>query len=437
MNSSGNGTFILGAGATGLAAGFASGYPVFEAAESPGGICSTYYISSDGTKRTSRRPDENDYRFEPGGGHWLWGTDESTLNFLSTYCNLKSYFRQSGVWFPDHAGIIPFPLQYHLSKIPREIGVAALQELLSASPGKATTAREQFYQTFGPTLCNFFFEPFHRLYTAGLWDRIAPQDEYKSPIDKDLVARGFQGEHVTGGYNISFRYPLEGLGEMFRRLSAMCDVRYGRTVTRIDVRAKEIRFSNGGVSEYDRIISTLPLVTMTALTGVKTESKPDPYTSVLVLNIGGKKGSRCPEEHWLYIPHGQSGFHRVGLYSNVDVDFLPKPVRNKKGVSLYVEKAYRAGEKPSPDEIENLCHEIIAELISWKFLAAVDVVDPTWIDVAYTWSYPGSTWKEDLTRALQDHSIIQAGRYARWHSRGIVDSVREGLEVGASMRKPH
>jgi hypothetical protein len=37
-------TFILGSGITGLAADFASGLPMFEAANGPGGICSSYYI---------------------------------------------------------------------------------------------------------------------------------------------------------------------------------------------------------------------------------------------------------------------------------------------------------------------------------------------------------------------------------------------------------
>ena len=38
---------ILGAGVTGLAAGVASGAPVFEAVETPGGICSSYYVRAE------------------------------------------------------------------------------------------------------------------------------------------------------------------------------------------------------------------------------------------------------------------------------------------------------------------------------------------------------------------------------------------------------
>lgn len=48
-------SFILGAGVTGLAAGIASGLPVFESVESPGGICSSYYICP-GTKERLPNP---------------------------------------------------------------------------------------------------------------------------------------------------------------------------------------------------------------------------------------------------------------------------------------------------------------------------------------------------------------------------------------------
>lgn len=35
--------FILGAGVTGLAAGWASGLDLYEAEQAPGGICCSYY----------------------------------------------------------------------------------------------------------------------------------------------------------------------------------------------------------------------------------------------------------------------------------------------------------------------------------------------------------------------------------------------------------
>ncbi len=45
--------FILGGGITGLSAGIASGLPVFEAVDTPGGICSSYYVRSGSKERLS------------------------------------------------------------------------------------------------------------------------------------------------------------------------------------------------------------------------------------------------------------------------------------------------------------------------------------------------------------------------------------------------
>lgn len=67
-------SYILGGGITGLAAGLSSGLPVLEAAPEPGGICSSYYVRPGSDQRLAHAPsDENAYRFELGGGHWIFG----------------------------------------------------------------------------------------------------------------------------------------------------------------------------------------------------------------------------------------------------------------------------------------------------------------------------------------------------------------------------
>ena len=73
--------------------------------------------------------------------------------------------------------------------------------------------------------------------------------------------------------------------------------------------------------------------------------------------------------------------------------------------------------------------EVIAELRQWGYLSEVDVVDPTWVPVAYTWSWPGSDWREKAIDALEQAGIEPVGRYARWNFQGIADSIRDGLAV--------
>ncbi|MEY2976456.1 MAG: hypothetical protein RLZZ435_593, partial [Cyanobacteriota bacterium] len=74
---------ILGGGMTGLAAGYASGLPVLEASPHPGGICSSYYIRPHSSDRLSTPPEDGEaYRFEIGGGHWIFGGDPTVLHFI-------------------------------------------------------------------------------------------------------------------------------------------------------------------------------------------------------------------------------------------------------------------------------------------------------------------------------------------------------------------
>jgi protoporphyrinogen oxidase len=427
-------TFILGAGMTGLAAGFVSGLTVFEANNMPGGICSSYYIRSGEKVRLSVPPDDGEaYRFEFGGGHWIFGFDKELLQFLDRFVSSKEYSRCSSVYFRNSRTYVPYPIQNSLRYLGSEIAESALAEI-AVQPDSFDTMKEWLTQYFGPTLCDLFFYPFHELYTAGLYDRINPQDAYKSPVDLSLAIKGASGEISQAGYNVSFVYPVEGLNTLALRISDKCDIRYNKRVVKIDPHNKELFFDDSSSILYDRLISTLPLNKIIAMSGIEISAEPDPYTSVLVLNIGGKRGGQCPDDHWIYIPDARPGFHRVGFYSNVDRSFLP--VSSRKGnskVGIYVEKAYPGGEKPSDDEILKYIEEVSHELQAWDFIGDVEVADPTWIDVAYTWSWPNSPWKKMALENLEKYEIYQVGRYGRWAFQGIAESLRDGLSIISSI----
>ena len=175
---------------------------------------------------------------------------------------------------------------------------------------------------------------------------------------------------------------------------------------------------------------------MVEMLGVRLDEPPDPYTSVLVLNIGAERGEACPHDHWIYLPTSAAGFHRVGFYSNVDPSFLPRSSRQERNrVSIYVEKAFRGGCRPSSEETAKYSATTIAELQEWGFIGDAEVVDPTWVDVAYTWSWPGSRWRVTALKRLEELNVQMVGRYARWSFQGIADSIRDGLMVGAAVRE--
>ena len=428
-------TLILGAGVTGLAAGMASGLPVLEATGYPGGICRSYYMVP-GTDQPLAAPpnDGNAYRFEFGGGHWVFGGDPTVTHLIASLVPLVRRARRSSVFFPDSRRYVTYPIQNHLRQLGEGIAQTVLVEM--ARPrGPVTTMAEWLRECFGPTLNRLFFAPFHQLYTAGIYTEIAPQDTHKTPVDFALALRGAFEETPAVGYNVEFVYPKDGLDQLVRLMAQRCRIEYARQVVHIDCTSRVVEFADGTKRCYRSLLSTLPLNRVMAMSGLRTASRPDPFTSVLVLNLGATKGAACPADHWLYVPRSAAGFHRVGFYSNVDEGFLPALTRGRnERVAIYVERAFSGGQRPSPDGINAYCRAVIRELREWDMIGAVEAARADWIDVAYTWSWPGSTWRTEAMAILQAHGIYQIGRYGRWVFQGIADSIRDGLAAGASFR---
>jgi protoporphyrinogen oxidase len=132
---------ILGAGVTGLAASLASGLPVYEGTRVPGGICASYYVVPGERERRQSVPSHGDaYRFEIGGGHWLWGGDPLVLRLIRSVTPLKSYTREAAVYLSDQDLFVPYPIQNYLCHLGSRITVQVLQEMLEESLAKRSIA---------------------------------------------------------------------------------------------------------------------------------------------------------------------------------------------------------------------------------------------------------------------------------------------------------
>lgn len=428
-------TLVLGAGISGLAVAHACGATVLERERAPGGICTSYYVRPGTPGRLPGMPPDGEaYRFEIGGGHWIFGGAPQTLAFIDARAPLERHARRSSVYFPSTGARAGFPLQYHLRDLEPATAAAALDEILAAGPGApADTMAQSIAATFGATLTSLFFAPFQSAYTAGLWTSIAPQDAYKTPIDRDAVRRGASTTVDATGYNATFAYPRGGLDAFARSLARECDVRYGREVVRIDPRARFVVTREGERWPYATLVSTLPLDRTLALAGVTVGARADPATGVMVLNLGARRGSRCPDDHWLYVPGGASGLHRVGFYDNVVDHFLPASRRGRRThAALYVERAWH-GATPSPAVRTAYVRDAIAELRGYGWIDEVEASDLTLVECAYTWRWPGSEWRERAIEALLAAGIEPVGRYARWHFQGIAESLAEGFAAGARL----
>jgi hypothetical protein len=134
------------------------------------------------------------------------------------------------------------------------------------------------------------------------------------------------------------------------------------------------------------------------------------------------------------VPRSRSGFHRVGFYSNVDGSFLPRGAADR--VSLYVERGFPQGARPSESVCAEYARQVGEELCEWGFLQDVEVCGANWVETAYTWTMPGSRWRETAIARLHAEDIHMSGRYGQWKFQGIADSLRDGLLAGGLLKTP-
>jgi protoporphyrinogen oxidase len=153
---------ILGGGVTGFADGIASGSPVFEALDAPGGICSSSYMRPGQTLRLRRAPKDGEaYRFEIGGGRWISGGEPSVLNFLNRLVPMKRCTRRFSIHSRRLRRTIPYPLQNHLRYLNSRTAGIALRQMEHAAVGSAADTMSGWLEkNFGSALYRLFLSFF-------------------------------------------------------------------------------------------------------------------------------------------------------------------------------------------------------------------------------------------------------------------------------------
>lgn len=367
---------ILGGGVAGLAAAIKTGYPIYEATDKVGGICTSYL--------------KDGFQFSNGGPHVIFGKDKG-LEYIKSLVPVNEYARRAGVYY-NHT--FPYPFQT-TAEYPTE-----------CIPG---TLKHWLGQKFSRESCNLFFNPFNDKYTCGLYENVIQADEFKSPPAGSV------------GFVSTFCDPVEGLSSLVEKMASKCEIHYNKKVIHIFPTDKKVMFEDGEEVEYDKLISTIPLNQCLRIAGNVNFKLP--YTSVLVLNIGAEKDINTPNEHWLYIPFCKNNFYRLGFYSNIEASKAPE---GKVGLS--VEMAFLPEYEYEDLDIPFIIQEVVAELQSWRMIGKVITVDPTWVKTGYTWLYD----KKDRFNALQwlkERDIISTGRYGKWAFQGMTTSIEDGLSL--------
>ena len=408
---------IIGAGITGLsvAGALKKSWMILEKESYWGGLCTQYKTGN--------------HWFDFSGHYFHFKGKDKIKKKLDRHAPFIQYKKRSKTLVCNR--MVPFPLQFHLSYLPRSLGRQILNEILSGSRHSAGSLSDFLKANFGHSLFKLFFEPFLTKYLQrDLESIIANMDKGSIPVpDKEQVLQGFSGKRFDDtGYNPVFYYPAIPMRRFIDNMAEKTKpgIHLNEPVVKIDTNARRV-FTPNRSYPYDTIINTMPLKNLVQLLEPGDQLPPHQsfdHISTSFTNVVLRKKKR--RFHWLYIPDPDIPFYRVGFYPGQS-----PPV-------CYLERTLKPGENSQ----RSLPTETAAQI-----LKRLDVIDqPDDIMFQDTRTIPVSyvifnhQWPNTVPATLKQlkrwgiHSI---GRYGAWTYSSMSDDVRSALETAELMNRNH
>ena len=430
---------ILGAGPTGLAAGYRlqelgyRNFQVIEARHKVGGLASS---------ETS----PNGFTYDIGG-HVLFSHYEYFDRLFDKLMgdDYQELVREAWVWMCGR--FLPYPLQNNIRGLPKEVVLEIVLGLIEAQKEpldleKIENFEQLIMKQFGAGLAKYFMMP----YNFKVWahpPRMMNKEWIGERVALPSLARVLGNvildrDDAGWGPNNTFKYPrYGGTGGLFERIVPYikAHLQLERPAVRVDPDAKTVTFADGSTESYDVLMSTLPMDRLVAMTGgaapdvVREEAGRLRHSGSFIVGVGVDRPAdttKC----WMYYPEGDCPFYRVTYLSNYSPEVVPDHTRQH---SLLAEISHS---EFKPEERETIVDQTIEGMLNVRLLDESDVpkiVDTYVIERDYT--YPTPSLERDAALRtihpwLESQDIYSRGRFGAWrYEVGNMDhSVAQGVE---------
>ncbi|HZN68430.1 MAG TPA: FAD-dependent oxidoreductase [Tepidisphaeraceae bacterium] len=414
---------IIGAGPTGLGAGYRLkelGYRNFQIYDRNGyigGLASSFTDSAGFTWDIGGHVMFSHYKYYDQCFEDLMGKDYQE--------NMREcWLRMFDTW-------VPYPFQNNIRYLPKQQVYECLAGLVEAQTKRdhrqAKNFKEFIDAVFGDGIAKYFMIPYNfkvwahpaeMMNKEWIGERVAVLD-YNRAIKNVVLGT----DDFGWGPNNTFKFPLfGGTGEFYRRFGKPLEghVNLNKVVDFINITKKEVRFKDGEIVKYDKLISAMPLDRLCndVINGempreIKKAAAGLKHSGGYMVGVGIKQP--CPStKSWMYFPEDNCPFYRVTYLSNYSPYMTPD---NKTHYSLLTETSYSEykhvdGSRIVDDTVRGLINAGLLKEEDRK-----DIVD-TWVYHA-DYSYPTPTVERDgilgqVIPYLERHDVYSRGRFGMW-----------------------
>jgi protoporphyrinogen oxidase len=348
----------------------------------------------------------------------------------------SSYVFVDGRW-------VPYPFQNNLRYLSSEDAYDCLVGLIEAHGADATQNFAIWMErTFGDGITDRFMRP----YNTKVW-AFPPESmsatwiaERVSVVDHKRALRNvlLGLDDVGWGPNNTFRFPRSGgTGEIYRRLAdaLAAHVHYRRELVGVDAVRRRLRFADASVTDYDALVSTMPIDRLVAAiedvpTDVREAAASLEHNSVWVVGVGCERGL-ADGRSWLYFADSGIPFYRVTNFAKYSPANVPQ-ADTARYSSYLTETAHSVH---FPRAREGLEHAVVKGLVATGLLDEdVPIASVHTIEVEY--AYPIPTLDRDAALAviqpwLMEHDIYSRGRFGSWrYEIGNMDhAAKMGIDI--------
>lgn len=430
---------IIGAGPTGLAAGYRlrelgyENFAMFESRYKVGGLASS-----------ERSP--NGFIYDIGGhvlfSHYRYFDQLFDRLIGDEYQELQ---RESWVWMFDR--FLPYPFQNNIKYLPRDVVLECLLGLIEAQKQPLDKSRfadfeDLIHGVFGAGIAKYFMMPYNfkvwahpprMMNKEWIGERVATP-----PIERVLGNVILDREDVSWGPNATFKYPrYGGTGELFDRMRPYVEdnLRLCAPVAGVDVEQREVVLSDGSRESYDILLSTMPLdILVRSLSGevpdcVRRQAARLRHSGSYIVGIGIKQPAPS-KKCWMYFPESNCPFYRLTYLSNYSPEVVPDASTHYSILAEISHSEFK------PVDKRTIVDETIQGLVNARMITAEDrrdIVDAHLIERDYTYPTPSLERDEALRTVqpwLESQGIYSRGRFGAWrYEVGNMDhSVAQGVE---------